>query len=225
MWTNAVIPMLLISCGQKKDEDSIKHEKYFEGVVTYKILYNNNEDTALYGDTMSVYYSNGNLIKEYNGKSPKGLKREIFIGSTNRYYMNIGSSDSLYHYDITKNDGILVSSKHINNDTTILGYSCDKIELNQMHTNPNFYIYNSYYYSDKVLKVDPKHFKDWNYGSFNKFINEAGSFYLKFQTSIQYYSKKNLVTKIFEAVNIEEKKIVSKLFSIDSSKITEFKLD
>jgi hypothetical protein len=213
----------LIACNQ--NTDSKQDKKNFEGVVTYKILYDNNDDTALYGDTMRMYYSNGNFIKEYNGESPKGLKREMFISSINKYYMNIGNSDSFYNYDITKNVNTLVNSKHTQNDTAILGYSCDKVEFTQLHPNPNFYIYNSYYYSDKVLRIDPKYFEAWNYGSFNKFINEAGSFYLKFQTSIQYYGKKDLVTKIFEAVRIEEKKIDPQIFIIDSSKIERFKID
>ena len=213
-----------LNCGQKVNTNLKKEVGYFEGIITYKILYRNNKDADLYGDTMKVYNSKGNLLKEYNGTSPKGLRQEIFFGSTNKYYMRIGAVDSLYSYDITKNDIVLISEKHLKNDTSILGYACDKIEFNQLHSpSPYFYVYSSYSFSDSVLKVDKKYFKDWTYGSFNKFINEAGSFYLRFQTSTQYYSEKDLVTKIFEVVQIEHKPIDPAMFRIDTTRITKFK--
>ena len=196
----------------------------FEGVITYKITYINNRDSSGNSDTMRLYYSKGNLVKQYNSTSSSVLKKELFIGSTNSYYMKFGNSDSLYAYDISKNDRVLVNTNATDNDATILGHDCNRIEFNQLHTGEyNFYIYSSFWYSDKILKVNPEYFKGWNYGGFNKFINKTGVLYLKFQSAIQYYGKTELSTKIFQAVGIEEKKLDPKIFAIDSSVITRYR--
>src|ERR1700754_4239046 len=98
------------------------HRKEFEGLVTYRITYENHPEDISYGDTLKLWYSKGNLIKSYNGKAVHGIRKEIFLIKGNRYFFQVRDSDSLITADIASEKYMtLVSSQHSITDTRILG--------------------------------------------------------------------------------------------------------
>lgn len=196
--------------------------KGFEGIIKYHITYKNNKDSGFYvGDTLLLYYSKGNLIKQFNGKFRLGLKKEIFLSARNEYYMSFGSSDALYSYDLTKeHDTKLDSMNHSSTGVKILGYPCEKIEFHNIRMGPTkYYITTSYWSSKQILPVDRKYFKKWKYGSFDKFIDEAGSLYLQYQIDIQRFGQYSLSTRIYTAFDIKEQALDEKMFTVDATKV------
>jgi hypothetical protein len=223
---SGILFTILSACNSTDQKPVSKNIKEFEGIITYKITYKNNPDSLLYGDTLKIFYSKGNFIKQYNGMSPKGLNRELFLKDNSQYYMQTGASDTLYSFDIRQKDVKLLSSKQSVSTYKILGYDCEQIEMNQVYMSDYpFAIFNSYTYSRNILPINAVWFKDWNYGNFNQFIQESGSFYLRFETGIQYGDQKELVTKIFEAIEIKEQVLDSSLFAIDILKIKPFSVN
>jgi hypothetical protein len=216
--------MLLSACAQKTPGNNKKERNDFEGIVTYKIIEDDFYKNRSYGDTMRLYYSHGNVIKEYNGKLPV-LRKEIFLGSSNKYYMKIGDNDTLYGYDLKQNNSVTTGTSNVDKDTIILGHTCNKIGFDIHYTNPDLFTYCFFWYSPDVLRIDPQYFKDWKFGNFDQFINQSGCLYLKFQGSIKYLSQNKFVTRTYEAVSIEEKKLDPEIFSIENAPITEYKVN
>lgn len=217
---------ILSACNSTGQKPVSKNIKEFEGIITYKITYKNNPDSLLYGDTLKVLYSKGNFIKQYNGMSPKGLNRELFLKDNSQYYMQIGASDTLYSFDIRQKNVRLLRSEKSAGIYKILGYDCEQIQFHQVYEGDYpFAIYNSYIYSRNILRINAVWFKDWNYGNFNQFIQESGAFYLRFETGMQHGDQKELVTKIFEAIEIKEQALDSSLFAIDILKIKPFSVN
>lgn len=207
----------LWSCGGA-GADEQKEVKEFEGVITYRISYQGRDDTSVYGDTMRVYYSKGNIARIYNSEGPDALRKEIIYCKTLRYVAKKAMSDTVYTFN-EREDGHLksISIKRSSDDTRILGHVCRKIEFQDIHTGDiSFSVYNSFMYADDVLKVDKRHFKDWNFAHFNTYINEAGAFYLKFESRYSILDR-GLVTKICTAVNIKEQKVDSSVFYMDTT--------
>lgn len=217
----AITFLLLLFIGCKR-----KDETYFEGMITYKISYTSNDNEPSLGDTMKVYYSKGNLLKEYNGKNLKGLKKEIFLGATNEYYMQHVASDTLFSYDISNNTLTLVGSKYAANNAQILGFDCNKVEHVQMMHPSELYIFffSTYFYSTKALRINKTYFKNWKFGNFNTYTNEAGNFYLKCIGSHFKPGTTELITRTYEAVNIQEKQIDPTMFYVDTLKVKAFKM-
>lgn len=200
-----------------REPDRTKDGKEFEGVITYKILYNNKDDASVYGDTMRVYYSKGNIARVYNSQGAGAIRKEFFYGESRRYLIQLAASDTVLTYDMgDRGNFTLAATKRSSEDTKILGHVCKKMEFDEVYRRgPNFKVRIGYLYSPGVLKVNKHHFKDWNFGHFNAYINEAGVFYLKCETSVGDDTK--LITRTYTAVDIQEQKIDSSVFHVDTT--------
>ncbi|HVU57503.1 MAG TPA: hypothetical protein VHD83_20710, partial [Puia sp.] len=210
--------LLLGSLTGCNEPGGTKNEQEFEGVITYKILYKNKDYSSLYGDTMKVYYSKGDIARVYNSQGPDAVRKDIFYGESHRYLIQRAASDTILTYDMVDQGGsTLVSTKRSSEDTRILGHICKKMEFDEVYQRGvKFNVYNSFLYSPEVLKVDKRHFKDWNFGHFNAYVNEAGVFYLKFETSYRV-GDRDLITRTYTAVEIREQKIDSSVFHMDTT--------
>jgi hypothetical protein len=207
----------LYGCGN--GDAGQKEGKEFEGVITYRIDYRKRNDRSVYGDTMKVYYSKGNLARVYNSEGQDALRKEVILSESHRYYAQKAMSDTVYTYDISLDAHLkLLETRRFSDDTRIMGHTCKKIEFDQEYMGEvKFYVYDSYMYSDDVLKVEKLHFKNSNFGHFNNFIKEAGVFYLKFESRYLYSDKTEISVKTVTAVNIREQKVDPGIFHIDTT--------
>lgn len=211
----------LSSCSRQLDGHNGNTDKEFEGVITYKISYESFNDSALYGDTLRLYFSKGNWIKKFNGTDPGCLRQEIFLNNGSMVYMNIGKSDTLYSYDISQNKNLTITSTKKNPSANkILNYTCESIEINQVfRSHITFFIDETYVFSKDALKVNPEHFKNWHFGDFNTYINHANALFLRYKTTIRSRDNGLVETKIYEAVDIKEEKLDPKLFEINLANV------
>lgn len=199
--------------------------KEFEGVITYAICHPNDPDSALYGDTVKIFYSHGNMIKEYNDTSPTGLKREVFLKKGARYYLNIGGSDTLYDFDITARDLRIKNFQVVDTSITVLGYPCETILYRQSYKDEDgLQINSTYSYSKNALLVNAEDLANWKFGNFDVFVKESGHFYMEYIYEAR--SSHGLLTKrIFHAVHVQEQWLDSSLFSIGNKPVKEFKIN
>jgi len=213
-----IMGALLCAAGCKEPEpDGTKDGKEFEGVITYRLSYEGRDDRAVYGDTMRLYYSKGNIAKVYNSQGPEALRKEVFICDKHLYLAQKALSDTVLTYDLRQKSLEVKSTKRSSDDTRILGHVCKTIEHRSMHSDPNFYVSSSMSYSKNFLRVDKLRFKDWNFGSFNSYIDEAGCLYLRSEMKIQYYGFAEPVVKIATAVDIKEQRVDPGIFHVDTT--------
>lgn len=219
----ALILPLFWACQNPSDNQLFKG-KEFEGVITYRITYDNWPEDYSYGDTLKVWYSKGDLIKVYNGKAVKGFRKEIFLLNGNKYFFQVGNSDSLYSIDIGSDKYMkLVDSHHSFTDTRILGHTCEQIDQDLQYAGKNQapFIF-SLLYSKGVLPMDKDHFKDRKLSGFDRFIDESGAFYLRFRYTAQLANRSGLSTYTFTATNIREQPVDPAIFNTDTSKVKPF---
>jgi len=193
--------------------------KEFEGVITYRIAYRNKDFSSVFGDTMKVYYSKGRLARLYNGRGEKALSKEVVLMASHRCFYGKRMSDTVSVSDITKDGNFeLVNTKRTSDDTRILGQVCRRMEIDQVYKGTEkFHLYGIFLYASDVLQVDKRYFKDWNLFQFNRFIDEAGSLYLKFELKILDDKGMEHWATTFTAVEIKEQRVDSSVFYIDTS--------
>ena len=140
--------------------------------------------------------------------------------------MNIGPTDTLYSFDITENKNhVHNSSKLLPYPNKILDHPCERMDIFETHkSDVTFYIDQSFIFSRDVLKVNPAYFKNWRFSSFNTYIDEPGVLYLRCETKIRYNENIDFGTKIYEAVEINERVLNPKLFDVDTSIVKAFLL-
>lgn len=212
------------ACKNKSERDAFKG-KEFEGLITYRITYDNYPAEYGYGDTMLVWYSKGNLVKLFNNKLIKGLRKEIFLVKGNKYFFQVGNSDSLFSGDIgTEKRTKLLHSQHSFTDTRILGHTCEQIEQEMEFTKTKANVLSTYLYSKGVLPMNSDYFSGKKFASFDRYMDEAGEFYLHFKGTAQYADKTGLSSYIFTAIKIQGQPVDPALFSVDTSIVRPFPL-
>jgi hypothetical protein len=211
--------LLFCACHDSLDK-SVDKAKEFEGLITYKITYENFPEDHSYGDTMKIWYSKGNMLKLYNGKVSGGLRKEVFLVRGNKYFFQVGNSDSLFSGDIG-NDKItkLLNSHHLFTDTRILGHTCEQIDQELEFIDSHAPIASTFMYSKDILPVDQNRFKGWKFASFDHYMEEAGVLYLSFKGTTHYADRDGISSHTFTAVKILEQPVDQSIFEVDTSKV------
>lgn len=185
-------------------------EKYFEGVIVYKHSYlpkkNENVDTnkmrLLYGDKSTFHFKKGNYYQKFYGEYLQYLICNLNLKC---HFVKNRASDSLICYDITTQKFSASNLVFVDSTISILDFKCKKFSMTVENKFNNLSKNNVYFYSDK-LKVNPKWFKDDNYGAENKKAIAIKSIPLKI---ISEYDKYYL---IMEATSVTNTKINDTLF-------------
>jgi hypothetical protein len=217
--------LLLLACNAPSKNEPFKG-KEFEGLITYRVTYDNYPREGAFGDTLWVWYSKGDLLKVCNSKRADASRKELFLLKGNRYFFQLGDSDSLYYADIGSDRlTTLEDSRHFATETRILGQDCDEIEhrlkLNKWQSS----FVSTYLYSQNVLRMDKRLFRLRKFASFDVYMEEAGAFYLKYTESEQFPGKKGLSSHSFTAVKIQEGPVDPKIFLLDTSKARLFRME
>ena len=217
---------LFLACNDHAVEQNAP-SKEFEGVITYRITYDNYPEEFSYGDTMKAWYSKGDLIKLYNGKAVNGMRKELFLLKGNKYYFQMGKYDSLFSYNIGSDKFMkLVDSRHSFPETRILGHTCEQIDQDlQLYTATNHAKeFATFLYSKDILPVEKDHFKDRKISCFDRFIDESGVFYLQFKGTSQFDGHTGLSSFIFTAIDIKEQPVDPSIFNVDTSLVNLIKM-
>ena len=128
-------------------------QKSFEGAVIYSIDFISNNPKIsskqfrdLFGGTMHYYMKGSNYKSTFNGTFNQW---EIYIDKARKIYRKTASKDTAFWHDVTLNHDTIYNISFKKNDTSILGYQCNKLTF---ICNGGIQIY---YYSSRFF-VDPK---------------------------------------------------------------------
>lgn len=202
--------------------------KEFEGVITYKLTYQNYTDTSYtryYGDTMRAYYQQGKLLEVYNSKINGGLKKTLIIPEDKKGYMSINGSDTLQYFDITQSSAVAGTKSTLTtfetHDTTavFMGHTCKVIKTIFLHDagDVRYLEYRTFVYSPDALHMNAAHFKDYEYMAFNRTMAQSNAYYLYCEQTFQHVG-----TMKYTAVKIESKKLDNSIFNFDHTKVKLF---
>jgi hypothetical protein len=204
----------------QKSDDKIADE--FEGIITYKLGYENFRDSDFYGDTLKVFYSHGKFSNMYNTKKSNGLKSYVYLPAENYEYMKFNNSDTLLWFNVADNSKMkLLNVTETNASKKILGYACKTLNIVSHYHDKDisFFQYERYIYSPSLLHFDKNKFKDFNFNFLNLSLNKAGgAYFLYYESYIPRVGKRT-----FEALKIERKKLDPEVFQVDRTKLREFK--
>ncbi|WP_421870706.1 hypothetical protein [Marinoscillum sp.] len=210
----SILIIILLGCSKPP-------EKYFEGILTYKI-YNKTEgypDDQPFGTELKVFLKEGQLKRVYNTTQQGGIREELYNSELGVVFMKIVGSDTILRADVTRNPyHSLINMETRSTQKTFLNQECRVLEMNTIHKNGDleFPWDLEFYYSD-TLRVNPNLFEDWRFGFYNKGIKEMGAYYLKLiEKSPATYTE-------YEIIDIQPQALNDSLFEVDSSKvITDF---
>jgi len=217
-----IIPLILlinISCLSKKNSNNFKDD-FFEGVITYNIEYKSiNEGSTserlkkIIGSKMILTFKNGNYKKEYFSPEGKLLSFRILNLTKNKSFLKMYDIDTLYWFDITKNDSKTTFIKH--KDSTILDHITTGVKTKttlRMDSYPNrTYECGGEYYFAKDLSVNPKWYKNYKEGNLNEIIKIGKGIQLLFINDSESW------TQTITAIKIDKQKISNNKIKIKLS--------
>jgi hypothetical protein len=158
-------------------------QKSFEGDVIYSInIKSNNPNvtterlTNLVGTVQHYYMKGRNYKNTFNGKASEW---QLYLNK--KLYFKLSGKDTIYWQDVTTNSDSLYKTELKKNDTTILGYQCDKLTFT-CSTGIQVYYFNAQF------SVDPNLYHNANYGNWYTYLKNSRSialkevFYKKFYT-------------------------------------------
>jgi len=145
-------------------------QKKFEGVVTYSATYKshiaNVTDDQIrhyFGATQLFYVKGANSKYEY--PNSLWMKWSLFVPKEKRVYDMQVKSDSALWYSVVVDHDTIAKTELKKNDTTILGYPCDRVTFTSKDGMQQVYYYNAKFAIDPELYAD---FKEVNYYDYLK---------------------------------------------------------
>lgn len=149
-------------------------KSYFTGVVESDIrltllvdTLNVNDFIATNGTKITGIYNNGCFVYKMNAEN---IEVYFFNVNTGKYYLKAKNSDELSYWDkdysLSKVSGIKVKR----NDTTIMGYPCDKIEYYETFANSSLKVFHKAYYNQGSFSINPDWYKDLKLGGYNEIM-------------------------------------------------------
>ncbi|MBS1522047.1 MAG: hypothetical protein JST50_13680 [Bacteroidetes bacterium] len=180
-------------------------QKSFEGEVVYSISIKSNTPkftdaqlSSIMGTTQHYYMKGANYKSVLNGKMSQW---EIYVNKNKKVYNKIASNDSILWNDVTINHDTIYKVNLKKNDTTILGYKCDKLTFT---CNRGIEIY----YFNPQFVVDPRLYINHQEGNWYAFLEKSRSIALKEIMQKKYF------TFTLTAVSVKRKPIDDKLFEL-----------
>jgi len=174
-------------------------QKSFEGEVVYSIVIKSNTPkftdgqlSNMMGTTQHYYMKGANYKSVLNGKLSQW---EIYIGKNKKVY------DSVLWNDVTINHDTIYKVSFKKNDTTILGYKCDKLTF---ICNRGIEIY----YFSSQFAVDPRLYINHQEGNWYAFLEKSRSIALKEIMQRKYF------TFTLTALSVTRKPLDDKLFEL-----------
>jgi hypothetical protein len=204
-----ILTLLLFSCAFAP----VIAQKSFEGEVVYSVSVKSNTPNTtterlagLVGTIQHYYMKGGNYKNTFNGTAGEW---QICLSKNKKLYFKVLGRDTIYWQDVRVNPDTLYKTELKKNDTTILGYKCDKL-IFTCSTGIQVYYFNNQF------SVDPNLYTSVKYSNWYAFLEKARSialkeiFYEKFYTitltatSIQRRMLDDTIFKLPEGIPIVE---------------------
>ncbi|MGZ3836038.1 MAG: hypothetical protein ACXVB0_21165 [Mucilaginibacter sp.] len=180
-------------------------KKSFEGVTTFSTSYKSHmkdvtdEQLDQYFGTKQLYYCKGAHAKFVNGG--KLFEWSMYVPAEKRVYDKLVRSDSALWYSTEINHDTLYKTELKRNDTTILGYACDRLTFTCKDETQVYYFCTEFY-------VDPELYVDFKEVNFYAFLKIAKSIALK-----EVFSNRSF-TETLTAIEIKRMPVDDQLFEI-----------
>ena len=175
-------------------------QKSFEGKVTYQVRFISNikglssEELTKRCASEQVYYTKGNNYRyDWNGTIDQW---SVYRSADKKVYGKNSLSDTLQWYGVTVNHDTIYRIDLKENDTTILGYPCDRL----MFTCRSGI---QAYYFNRELAVDPDLYKDYKEVNYFAYLSIAKSLALKEVFMTPNYTEIVIATKV-ERIPIDD---------------------
>jgi len=166
----------------------------FEGVITYSSSYKSHmphvtddQITRYFGATQ-LFYVKGAYSK-YMYSDGRWLKWSLYLPMEKKVYEMQAKSDSVLWYSVTVDHDTITNTELKRNDTTILGYPCDKLTFT-CKDGAQIYYFNAKFAVDPVLYAD---FKEVNYYAY---LNIAKAVALKVVFSGRDFTETMIATEV-----------------------------
>ncbi len=177
-----------------------KDKREFEGKIYYATtVLSKTEDfpTAalqdVYGDSMTLYYKNGNYKMVFNGKEVKEI---YYLKEKNMQYTVRVGVDTLF-YSLCENEfRTIVSSTYTANAGKVMKRKCNMI-VNDLGDSKN------YYWFDPAVYVNPANFSKHVFGYVNMYFEKAQAYWLKYKYEGVFFDLTHTATKI-KKIKIED---------------------
>jgi hypothetical protein len=180
-------------------------QKSFEGEVLYSVNAISNTPklsseqlNALLGNVMHYYMKGADYKSTFNGKMGQC---QIYIDKDKKLYAKVLPKDSLFWADVTVNHDTIYKVELKKNDTTILGYNCDKLTF---FCNDGVHIY----YFNRKFRVDSKLYINHKEGNWYAYLEKSKAIALK------EILQRRSMTFIITATSIEQKELDKKIFEL-----------
>lgn len=219
--SSAVLSAFFLQCKPARSNQN-NHEKEFEGIVTYHEINKTNDGIINVDDTVQLFYSHGNYVNIRSEKSGSYLIKDYFFTNESLRLMLYIASDTLRQLKLDFPAEKLVNFNQRKIKEKILSKNCEEIDLTSSYAEQDSTTYTDFkfVYSRGLLPVDKDHFKNWHLGSFDKFINASGAYYLKFSAVHFDSSHKNILSiHFYDVISIKEQPVDQKVFEINRAKI------
>ncbi len=172
----------------------------FEGKITYQNTYTSKisnatseQFNAMMGTTQEYYIKGSDYKSVTNGSFSQW---QLYVHSQNRLYSKMAISDTLLWSDGNSNPDEAVSYELQKRQTEILEYKCDALVV-QTKTGK------STYYFSKKIKINPKLYKDHQYGNWALITGQTESLPLKIEMETPQFTLVSIAVEVKE-IEIEE---------------------
>lgn len=180
-------------------------QKNFEGEVFYSVnivshtaQLSSEKMNGLIGNAMHYYIKGADYKSTFNGSMGQWV---IYIDKDKKLYTKISPKDSVLWIDVTVNHDTIYKTELKKNDTTILGYNCDKLTF---LCNGGVQIY----YFNSKFSVDPKLYVNHQEGNWYAYLERSKAIALK-----EVLQRKSM-TYVITAISIEQKNLDKKIFEL-----------
>lgn len=223
-----IIIFALIIVFSSCNGETNKSDKFFEGKIVYinKIDCYHPKRTSKYyykqyGDTVTIYYKNGNYKQVYNSKGKDGISSVTYHRDSNYCYLKTNKNDSLSSFYCSEDPGKKLLMKQqefsdeevLNEKLAMLNFESEFKYNSEYSGKTTSSIQNAYYYSENLLRINPDDLKKHSMSYLNE-VGKTGHFYLKY-----VYTDYETHLRSQEAVEIVEMKVSDDIFAIDRSVI------
>lgn len=146
---------------------------FFKGIIESDVrliplvdTLNMDDFLATNGTRLTSIYNNGNFIYQLNAKN---VEIYFFDVNSGKYYLKTKSSDALSYWDKDYSFSKVTGIKLKKNDTSILGYLCDKLEYDEIYSN-SLKVHHITYFNQSDFLINPVWYKDFKLGGYNEIM-------------------------------------------------------
>ncbi|WP_147404138.1 hypothetical protein [Aquimarina sp. AD1] len=214
--TKTILFLLLIS--------NMYGQEYFEGQIEYKIEYepiNPNIPRSYLstelGDSFTAFVQEDRYTMIYNGKGELGWMKIIVRLDEGYSYTEYEKKDTITKAKFgLEKDKLLEFSRNPDDKKIVMDELCESITINYQPSDPKsfFKTFRGKYYFNPKYKLNSKLYENYTNGFWNLFVKESNSISIRNETEFYPFFKATQ-----EAISIDEKKIPSKIFEPNNSKV------